>query len=137
MRLRLFSGWEFVKKRICNNFRMKFEDGFAQRFQILRFDEAKREDWRTAKFTNYTPALFVVKRRIARFIDQEICVGVLRLFHGCLSGGIFFFFLGTHFVNVLGGNALFGTERIVFIALRNRSNASGPSIISACRFILL
>ena len=47
-----------------------------------------------------------------------------------------FFFFGTHFLNGLGGIALLGTVRIVFIASRNRVNASGPSIISGtCAFI--
>lgn len=40
------------------------------------------------------------------------------------------FFLGTHFLNGLGGIALLGTDRICFTAARNRANASGPSTIS-------
>lgn len=48
------------------------------------------------------------------------------------------FFFGTHFLNGLGGIALLGTVRIAFIALRNRVNASGPSIIcGASDFIWL
>lgn len=43
-----------------------------------------------------------------------------------------FFLFGCHFLKGLGGNALFGTVRIVFIAFRNFSKASGPSIISGC-----
>ena len=42
-----------------------------------------------------------------------------------------FFLFGFHFLNGLGGNALLGTETMAFIASRNFSNASGPSIISA------
>jgi hypothetical protein len=38
-------------------------------------------------------------------------------------------------LNGLGGNALLGTLMMVFIALRNFSNASGPSIISGWGFI--
>ena len=46
------------------------------------------------------------------------------------------FFFGFHFLNGLGGNALFGTFRMAFIASLNLSNASGPSIISGVlRFI--
>ena len=40
-------------------------------------------------------------------------------------------FFGFCFLNGSGGNALLGTERIAFAALRNRLNASGPSFISA------
>lgn len=34
--------------------------------------------------------------------------------------------------NGLGGSALFGTLSTVFTACWNRSNASGPSLISGC-----
>jgi hypothetical protein len=46
-----------------------------------------------------------------------------------------FFFFDFHFLNGLGGRALLGTVKIVFIASRNLSNASGPSIISGWDFM--
>lgn len=56
--------------------------------------------------------------------------------HGYLLADGFFFF-GFHFLNGLGGRALFGIETIVFMAFRNFSNASGPSIISGSCFMPL
>jgi hypothetical protein len=50
-------------------------------------------------------------------------------------GVVGFFFFCCGFLYGLGGSALFGTVRIFFIALRNISNASGPSIISVWGFM--
>jgi hypothetical protein len=44
---------------------------------------------------------------------------------------------GFHFLNGLGGRADFRTVNIALIASRNRSNASGPSIISGWGFTLI
>jgi hypothetical protein len=51
-----------------------------------------------------------------------------------LASGFFLFL--PDFPNGLGGMALFGTVKTLLTALRNRVNASGPSIISGCGFML-